>query len=371
MSSWTPHLFRKQGEQQGFRKSYLDLLEADGRTLLQRGFPVVFSLGHIAAITDTPYNFLAEVVRRRADPYRHFRIRKRSGGKRRIVAPNPLLLNVQRWIDQRILSKAAVLPCSTAFSTGSSPLKNAQPHCGATWMVKTDIRNFFESISERQVYHVFREFGYRKVVAFELARLTTRPFSHSTRYKQAKRWTNSGGWQFFWSPRVGHLPQGAPSSPKLANLVCRKLDQILSDLAAKNNCFYTRYADDIVFSGTQLDRKKAVQLLRECSKALSTFGFQRNRHKSRILPPGARKVVTGLTVNDERPRLPREMRDRIRSHLYYSRRYGPVEHCKRTGFRSVVGFKAHLGGLIEYCISVDAALGNRFRGDFNQIPWPI
>lgn len=374
MSSWTPHTFRIRGEKSGLNAAYLNLLEVDGRALIAKGFPVIFTLGHLAAITNTPYGFLKDVVRRQIDPYRHFRIRKRSGGMRRIVAPHPLLLNVQKWIDEAILSHAPAHPCSTAYSTGCSPLKNAQLHSGARWLIKTDVKNFFESISERQAFHVFREFGYRGVVALELARISTRPYNSSTRYKGTtrRRWINANNiGRPFDCLKVGHLPQGAPTSPRLANLVCRVLDQKLSELATQRNCIYTRYADDIVFSSGNLTRSDAERLLRDCTATLSSYGFQRNRQKSHIVPPGAHKIVTGLTVNEMDPLLQRTLRDKIRAHLYYAKRFGPAKHCRRTKFRSILGFKSHLGGLIEYARSVNPSLGMQYQRQFLKIDWPI
>jgi len=108
-----------------------------------------------------------------------------------------------------------------AFSPNCDPLQNAAMHTTARWLVKLDITNFFESISERQVYRVFREAGYCALMAFQVTRICTRLGSGSFKYGK-RRWKTRGKdrYKVLANDRLGHLPQGAPTSPMLANLVC-------------------------------------------------------------------------------------------------------------------------------------------------------
>ncbi|MGI8437262.1 MAG: reverse transcriptase family protein, partial [Chthoniobacterales bacterium] len=166
MTSWAPHSFTKLGRRQGVPETYLEPLLIEGRRLTAKGLPVVFTLAHLAALCDVPYQFLRQVASRRADAYRVFNLRKRSGGYRQITVPEPILMLVQRWIHHLILKQAEVSAISTAYSVGAGPVSNARRHCDSRWLVKLDIKSFFESISERQVYKVFRSLGYPSLLAF-------------------------------------------------------------------------------------------------------------------------------------------------------------------------------------------------------------
>ena len=125
-------------------------------------------------------------------------------------------------------------------------------HCGCKWLVKVDVMQFFESISERQVYRVFLRLGYEPLVAFEAARVCTRLTNTGRRFTR-HRWRNifaptRYSIEHYRSARVGNLPQGAPTSPMLSNLVVWHLDEELTQLAAVKGMVYTRYADDLLFS---------------------------------------------------------------------------------------------------------------------------
>jgi len=282
-------------------------------------------------------------------------------------------MTVQRWLHSNILLKAKTHVSSTAYQAHCSPAENAREHCAARWLVKIDVKNFFESISERQVYHAFRTLGYPALLAFEFARLCTR-FPWGKAKAKLRRWrTNRKPYAIlaYKTTFVGHLPQGAPTSPMLANIVCARLDEQLSALARQHGCHFTRYADDIVFSGDNLDRNKARNLVRHISRLLSTFGFRANERKTHIVPPGARKVVTGLLVDNDQPHLTKQFRDRILVHLYHAKARGLEAHCRRRRFRSLLGFRNHLSGLITYAEHIDPTFGAKCRADFDSLPWGI
>jgi RNA-directed DNA polymerase len=285
-----------------------------------------------------------------------------------ITVPEAKLLRVQRWIHQQVLLPQQYNRVSTAFATGCDPISNAAIHCEARWLVKIDITNFFESISERQVYYAFCGLGYPRLLSFQLTRLCTRVAPGSKKYERA-RWQGPTGYKIFPHRFVGHLPQGAPTSPLLANLVCAGLDNSLAELAARYNCMVSRYADDVVFSGTDLGREPAIKLIAEVSAAFGKLGFDRNRRKTHIVSPGARKIVTGLLVDSRRPRLTRAFRDRLRLHLYHAATKGIPEHCLRRKFRSIIGFREHLNGLITYAENVDVLFGARCREQFRRLNW--
>ncbi|MBK6655575.1 reverse transcriptase family protein [Zoogloea sp.] len=373
MTHWNPNLFRKEGSAKGYELAYLNALVEQGDKSTALGVPVVFSLAHLANLSRTLYSDLHGFVRRaeisRADfPYKNFPISKRTGGKRWISIPVPPLMAVQQWINQNILNRVVPHAAAFAYVPKRKLIDHAKRHCGADWLVKIDIKDFFSNISERQVFDVFLKLGYPKLLSFEMARLCTRV----TPKRRGARWTHVTGEHAisdYSSQFVGSLPQGAPTSPALSNLVCIELDKELTQLATALSATYSRYADDLCFSFVGGSRQSAFDLKREVSKVLWKHGFSENTKKTRIVPPGARKVLTGLNVNASFPTVPKEVRDLVRMHLYYAKLRGIPDHCKERGFRSVIGFKNHLFGLIGYVATVDVTHGEIFLSQFNSLPW--
>lgn len=373
MTSWNPNLFRKEGLSKGYDPEYLGALIAHGEKVAANRVPVVFSLAHLANLSQTLYSDLHGFVSRsniltKDFPYKNFPIAKRTGGKRWISVPVPPLMAVQQWIGQNILNSVVPHAAAFAYVPKRRLLDHAQRHCGATWLVKVDVKDFFSNISERQVFQVFLRLGYPKLLSFEMARLCTRV----TPKREGAKWTNTFGEHSITDydcKYVGSLPQGAPTSPALSNLVCAELDRDFSDFAISKSATYSRYADDLCFSLATGSREDAFALKREVSKILWKHGFSENSKKTRVVPPGARMVLTGLNVNGDVPTVPREVRDLVRMHLHYAKKSGVPAHCKERGFRSVVGFKNHLLGLIGYVASVDRKHGAVFYAKFNELPW--
>jgi RNA-directed DNA polymerase len=172
------HAYIKRLREIGATADYVEAVQRNAQPLAESGLPVILTMGHLAYVTGIPYWLLLNIVKREIDPYRVFAIRKRGGGKRFICVPEPSLLALQRWIHNRILCSPRALSGlssnTTAYKPGSSHIANAMRHLEAEWVLKLDITQFFESISERQVYYVFHRLGYRALVAFCLTRLCTR-----------------------------------------------------------------------------------------------------------------------------------------------------------------------------------------------------
>jgi len=371
MSNWYPSLFEHLGKINNFDKDYMLNILTYSRLLSSKGLPVLFSIAHLCREADSDYSKLRSVVERKYIPYKRFTVKKRSGGYRQIVVPEPFLMRAQRWINKNILSVPRNHPQSKAYQKGQSIYNNAEIHCGAKWLIKIDIERFFESISEKQIYHVFLKMGYTNLLSFELARLCTIVTSNKNKNK-SKRWTPEikNYKYYYYGGGLGHLPQGAPTSPRLSNLVFFKLDNNINEIAKNYNCSYSRYSDDLTFSTYSFSRDTAKNMISEISTILSESGFRRNTKKTKIIPPGARKIVTGLVVNDTRPKIPKDLKMNIENHLYYPIRYGLKSHCQKRGFQSILGFRNHLRGLIDYVAAIDNALAKKYLKKFNKIEWP-
>lgn len=382
MQRWNPQLFRKQAS--GVKPELLNHLVAVGRriTLTHRDIQPVFTLRHLAALSDVDYGFLRQTVARRTDAYTEFRIRKRVAENqqqqfRTICAPSPGLMKAQRWITQNILAHVPAHHCSVAFSKGDSLYEAVEPHCSAKWLVKLDIQSFFESISEASVYRLFNGIGFEPLIAFEIARLCTRdshggPPTLGKWKKHASSQTYAIG-QYAHSVQ-GHLPQGAPTSPMLANLVCRGLDERLAAIAEVENLRYTRYADDMTFSSPDLvfGRKSADALVRRVYRELSRQGLTPNTAKTTVVPPSARRIVLGLSVEEETPRLTRHFKDILRQHIHYlvHPNVGPIRHAAARKFASVAGLRHHVGGLLAYAAQIEPNWASKQRTIFLNVDWP-
>ena len=286
--------------------------------------------------------------------------------------PSQTLMTVQKWIERFVLSNLEVHSASHAFRRGSSIVRCAQQHCGARWLVKMDIADFFGSITEIQIYRVFRKLGYVPLVAFELARLCTDVPTSSNKHRLIawKTLRKRKGIKAYSNPYLGRLPQGAPSSPMLANLAMMEMDVKISQLASKYGLTYTRYSDDLTFSTkNEFSRAKSTEVIREVALLLKSKGLYPNNKKTAVIPPGARKVVLGLLVDGDVPRLSREFRDRMRQHLYYLETLGIQTHVDARGFDSVGGFYRHFGGLIDYANMVNPQYAAAIKARFTSLPW--
>ncbi len=231
------------------------------------GLPKIRTVNDLSAHLRISPAFLWGLVR---DDYNYqtYEVRKKSGGIRELSIPIEFLKRVQRWILRNILEKLKTTASCFGFSPGSKLRIHAEQHVGAKEVLTLDIKDFFPSISFARVVGVFRVAGFAPSGAWLLSRLCT------------------------WKEM---LPQGAPTSPLLANLVCFRLDRRLAGFAKGRGLIYTRYADDMTFSSTSTNqlakaRRFVTHIVRDC-------GFELNETKTRLAGPRRSKVVTGLVLN--------------------------------------------------------------------------
>ncbi|MGY4395920.1 RNA-directed DNA polymerase [Sphingomonas sp. UYAg733] len=379
MIAVSPHTYRTEGLRRGRSLETLDNALIQSQPPETAGAPAILTLAHLAFRTDISRHWLRHAVASRTgEHYRDFTISKRSGGGRRIAVPDPNLMAVQRWIVREILRGRHVHEISHAYAKGSSIVKCASQHAGAGWLLKLDIHDFFENIPERKVYRVFREIGYQPLVSFELARLCTRPWVNPPDESVKRRSVANPqrrGPAFYARDYTGYLPQGAPTSPMLSNLVCRRLDIELAALAKRTGLVVTRYSDDITFSGSAsgFDRALAMSLVEDVRTALSKHGFRLHERKISVVPPGARKVVLGLLVDRDRPRLTRDFRQKVTDHVRGIEKFGLARHAATRKFDAMTGMVEHIAGLIRFAGHVDSGFSDplrlRFEAALAQQHW--
>lgn len=238
---------------------------------------------------------------------------KHLGGLRLIEIPKPELKQVQQRLLSGLLDAIPTHEGVHGFVRGRSAISHAREHAGHAVVMAFDLRDFFNSIGVARIRALWRTLGYAEGVAEALARLTTTRTPLAVR----ERLLDDGGIDFMGARRLAsrHLPQGAPTSPALANLCAFGLDLRLDGLAWRFGARYSRYADDLVFSGPRelAARSRALQAWVEA--IVQAEGFTLHPGKTRRMPAHRRQKVTGIVVN-ERPNLARDDYDRLRARLH-------------------------------------------------------
>ncbi len=238
--------------------------------------------------------------------YRRFKLKKKTGGVRVILAPKKELKSIQDKIYHEILEKIKPSSSSHGFQKDFSIVSNAKVHLNAELIYSLDLKNFFPSIKFQQVLEIFKRMGYSGLIASLLTALCTAPPMQYSKNK--RKW-------ILEKKNVHYLPQGAPTSPALSNLACIDLDEELDSIAKKNKFRYSRYADDLAFSSIS-EKKITKDFLNKIQKQIVGHGFSINQKKeyfSRMFKP---RRVTGIIVHKDYLALPRVWIRRLRAALH-------------------------------------------------------
>ncbi len=276
--------------------------------------------------------------------------RKRDGTLRWIEAPRPVLKRVQRRLQSDLIDRIPLHEAAHGFRRGRSIATSAGPHVGKRVLLRMDLQNFFASIRTWRVRSLMIVAGYSRPVATTIAQLCTAP--------------PVNGFDDDAVLRRSRLPQGAPTSPGLANVAAFRLDRRLSGLSDALDVCYTRYADDLIFSGDESFAQRTKRFETSAAAIAMDEGFRVNFRKTRTMRCGNRQQVLGLIVNDHLS-TPRGEYEILKAILTNSIRYGPEsqnrdEHPK---------FRESLRGRIAHIAGVHAGRGVRLLRLFGQIDW--
>jgi RNA-directed DNA polymerase len=300
--------------------------------------------------------------------YRYTWVAKRSGGGARLLeAPKPSTKTIQRKILAEILDPIPPHDAAHGFRPHRSIASHAALHERKPVILKLDLADFFLSVRAPRVAAVFRSAGYPEEVAWLLTCLTTNvaPVAGALDLKRslgeyATQRDLEDVHRATMLARTRHLPQGAPTSPALANLCAYRLDVRLTKLAESWGATYSRYADDLTFSGS----KAAAHLAPLAAAIVLDEGFIVNHRKTRIMKSAGRQLVTGLVVN-HRARVRRDDFARLKAILHNCVRHGPTSQ-NRTAEED---FRAHLAGRIAHVARFDHQRGVKLRAMFDRIAW--
>jgi len=298
---------------------------------------------------------------------RHYHYRalsKASGTLRLIEAPKDRLKDVQLQILHCILEKVPPHPSIHGFLKGRSIKTFIAPHVGRRVVLRMDLQDFFPTFSGARVQTFFRFLGYPETLADLLGGLCTNATPRDV-WKDAAL---DGDRERLRDAKVlysrPHLPQGAPTSPALANLCFYRIDCRLSGLARSAGAEYTRYADDLAFSGDPSFEKHVDSFSMHVAAILLGEGFAVNHHKTRVMRQGLRQHLAGVVVN-QRANILRHDVDRLKATLTNCIRHGPASQ-NRDGHPQ---FRSHLQGRVAFVEMINPARGKRLRALFDQVQW--
>lgn len=254
--------------------------------------------------------------------YKVYKIKKRNGKLRTIHEPNKLLKHIQKQILNNILNNKEMSIYAKAYHPGISLKENALPHINKDLILKLDIKDFFENINFIDVYNACFPIEYfPKSVGMILTYLCT--------YQD-------------------HLIQGAPTSAYISNLVMKDFDNVIGEWSNSNNISYTRYSDDMTFSGDF----NPSEIITKVRKMLSKLGLELNDDKIHVIKKSANQNVTGLVVN-EKVQTSNKYRKKIRQEVYYIKKYGLSSHLKRLNIQDKDKYLNSLYGKISYVLQID------------------
>lgn len=279
--------------------------------------------------------------------YVRFKIPKKTGGERIISAPMPRLKAAQHWILQNILQKVKLHEAAHGFAQAHSIVSNAKPHLGAEVIVNIDLKDFFPSISYKRIRGLFNSLGYSEAASTIFALICTEPTVEEL---------SLDGKTYYVATSDRHLPQGAPTSPALTNILCRRLDKRLTQAAQELGFVYTRYADDLTFSAKGEFCRNICNILNKAHDIVKHEGLTVNTEKTRVLRKGRQQEVTGVVVN-KKLNVSKKTLKKFRATLYQIEKDGP--EGKRWGHTSDV--IAAIQGFANFVFMVNPEKGRLFK----------
>lgn len=312
--------FIKEAHKTGYSLTNIQRCLDYADALFLHEVPVIYNPAHLSGLVGYKKEYLKKASLFPNYFYRDFEVAKKNGSKRLISEPLPSLKEIQIWILRNILYKIPSSAFAKAYRPTVTLLENLRFHKKQFKVFTLDLENFFPSIRVEAVENEFLKLGYSKIVSKLLSKLCT---------------------------RNGTLPQGAPTSPYLSNLVFKEADAAIAAYCKEHKIRYTRYADDMNFSG-DFDEN---ELLQKVTETVEKMGLQINAKKTKLMTTGMRQTVTGVVVN-EKPQVVFYKRNELRQALYYIQKFGFEEHREYKEIDQK-NYLEHLLGKINFVLQIN------------------
>lgn len=376
--------FIKKAQEQNKSEQFIQTCIAYIKKLSEKELPIIFSLEHLAILIGIQSDYLRTLIgdvkkdftflheyesEYKYKRYNYFKLKKRDGKFREIMSPAKDLKYIQKWILVNILSKYKLADSCKGFRKGISIYDNAKAHANSKIILKVDLLKFYDTITEKRVYGLFKSLGYVNNLAYSFAKITTA--RHRDSYWDDFDEKSKLILKQLTEDKPAILPQGSPTSPIISNILATKMDYRFEALARKLNFNYSRYADDLTFSINNEGKLPSLKLI---SKIISEEGFFINDKKTKYMKRGCKQYVTGLTTTNG-INLSKEYRKGIIEHIYYCRKFGVSEHLERrkAEFPKYNNIKFHdwLYGHMCYIKSINEKASKKMLEDFNKINWYV
>ncbi len=311
----------------------------DEEKLISLNLPVIKDDKDLANLLGIEYKSLRLLCYHRdvvtCDNYHRYTILKRNGNKRNIAAPKPLLKKAQRKILELILEKIQISNSAHGFLKGKSVVSSADFHIKSPkLLINMDIENFFPTITFKRVRGMFKSFGYSSYISSLLAMLCTYCERMAIEIKGQTKYVKT-------SDKI--LPQGAPSSPMITNIICKNMDACINDLIKNHNFSYTRYADDMSFSFKEvLDNIKIRKFIYDICCIVNSEGFKINKDKTRYLRKNNRQLITGVVINNEEIGVPKVWLKKMRAAIYNAKKLKETGEISKSTLKEISGMASWL-----------------------------
>lgn len=317
--------FSAKAKEQAMPIDKIEALLKYAEGIHSKGLPIIYDQLHFSNLVGYDYRFILSICNSTGSHYKEYKIPKRNGKLRTINEPLPSLKEIQDWVLKYILNPAQkkfVSSVAKAYIPKVSIRDNARFHKGQKKILNIDLVDFFGSIGYEQVYATFRNLGYNKSICTLITNLCV---------------------------LNGSLPQGSPTSPMLSNLIFNYYDEKIFQFCKDRSIRYTRYADDLTFSG-DFEIKEMMSFV---YKVLHGTRFKINESKTKVLSQAKRQEVTGIVVN-EKIQLPRHYRKEIRKEVYFIIKFGLEKHLINIKWdKTHIQYLYHLIGKVNYVLMIN------------------
>jgi RNA-directed DNA polymerase len=310
----------EEAQKKNVPRKHIEKLLEYAKNLYDKKIPIIYNNEHLSFLLGFQGELLRAITNDANKFYRSFSILKHNGKERKIREPYPTLKEIQYWILRKILQKVSISKFAKAYKLHRQLKENVRFHIKQPVIIKLDVQDFFNSITQEKIIYIFKRMGYTSKLSGMLARLCCLD---------------------------GKLPQGAPTSPYLSNLYCRQLDKRLGNYLIKSGFRYTRYSDDITISGNPSNHQVA-KIIKFCELCLCEYGLRLQTSKTQILRSSNRQMVTGVVLNTKMSS-GNKKKHNIRQEMYYIKKYGLESHMLQQHIEKQ-NYLYHLLGQINWIL---------------------
>lgn len=308
--------FTEKAINSGFSDDEIQKCLQYAEPILQKGLPVIYNTTHLSSLVGYNKRYLKRASAYTKYFYKQHVIPKKNNDFRYLYEPLPSLKEIQQWILENILNKIPVSRYAKAYTSGRSIKDHVKYHKGHKVVLTLDIKAFFDNIHLDLIEKLFLQLGYSNLISNLLAKLCCHEYT---------------------------LPQGASTSPRLSNIILNPMDEALSEYCRTNKLRYSRYADDLAFSGEEINVDELNKLI---ENELKKVRLQLNKDKTMLMKDNRRQIISGIIVNDK-IQVPRKKRDELRQAMFYIEKYGLDDHLKKINCTKA-NYVKHLLGIANY-----------------------